>query len=93
MPIGAERDFILKHHSLIRPKSIGKVKTEDGKSYPLGENEHGIVKITVKSGSLLVMKYPTNIFWYHSLPKRAKIKDVRISLTFRGMKVGGNGKE
>ncbi|GBO07461.1 DNA oxidative demethylase ALKBH2 [Araneus ventricosus] len=41
------------------------------------------VKIPLEHGSMLVMYPPTNQFWYHGIPKRKKVKDVRISLTFR----------
>lgn len=41
------------------------------------------VKIPLKNGSALVMNPPTNEFWYHEIPREKKIKDVRISLTFR----------
>ena len=79
--LGNEREFVLKHRSLHNTKG-----TFDDDDFTK-EKDNGIVKITVKSGSLLVMKHPTNEFWYHSLPKRAKAKDVRVSLTFRQMKV------
>jgi len=39
--------------------------------------------LTLENGSLIEMKYPTNLFWKHSIPKRTKIKTPRISLTFR----------
>ena len=42
--------------------------------------------ILLESGSVLVMKSPTQQHWLHSLPKSAKIKDLRINLTFRQMK-------
>ena len=34
-------------------------------------------------GSMFIIKPPTNTFWTHEIPKRMKIKSVRISLTFR----------
>ncbi|RXM91091.1 DNA oxidative demethylase ALKBH2 [Acipenser ruthenus] len=33
--------------------------------------------------SLLLMNWPTNVNWYHSLPVRKKVLTPRISLTFR----------
>ncbi|CAL1272434.1 unnamed protein product [Larinioides sclopetarius] len=41
------------------------------------------VKILLRNGSVLAMKPPTNEIWYHEIPREKKIKDVRISLTFR----------
>ena len=38
-------------------------------------------------GSLVEMNYPTNTYWRHSVPKRTKINQPRISLTFRCMKM------
>ncbi|CAG8510014.1 46138_t:CDS:1 [Gigaspora margarita] len=43
-------------------------------------------KIILENGSLIVMKGTTQQFWKHSIPKEKKIKDGRISLTFRQLK-------
>jgi len=45
----------------------------------------GLDKITInlKSGSLLLMFGNTQHHWDHSIPKRMKVKDQRINLTFR----------
>lgn len=40
-------------------------------------------QFNLASGDLLVMRGTTQEFWMHSLPKRAKEQDGRISLTFR----------
>ncbi|GBM29439.1 DNA oxidative demethylase ALKBH2 [Araneus ventricosus] len=42
-------------------------------------------KIDLYPGSLLLMEYPTNKFWYHSLPARKNVFGVRVNLTFRKM--------
>ncbi|MCU4674911.1 alpha-ketoglutarate-dependent dioxygenase AlkB [Catenovulum sp. 2E275] len=39
--------------------------------------------LELASGSLLIMAGTTQEFWYHSLPKRAKVTEGRINLTFR----------
>ncbi len=44
------------------------------------------VKIQLDSGSVLLMKPPTQEHWVHSLPKSEKIKMGRINLTFRNLK-------
>ena len=41
------------------------------------------IKIHLKSGSLLLMFGSTQHHWKHSLPKRLKVREPRINLTFR----------
>ena len=41
------------------------------------------VKIHLKNGSLLLMLDSTQHYWKHSIPKRLKVKNSRINLTFR----------
>uniref|UniRef100_H3AX90 DNA oxidative demethylase ALKBH2 n=1 Tax=Latimeria chalumnae TaxID=7897 RepID=H3AX90_LATCH len=65
---GACRDFIFRHGA-----SRGKNPTQ--KIEP--------IKLELEHGSLLMMNYPTNVYWYHSLPVRKKIPVPRINLTFR----------
>ena len=43
----------------------------------------GNIKIHLKSGSLLLMLGSTQHHWKHSLPKRLKVREPRINLTFR----------
>ncbi|CAG8469548.1 15640_t:CDS:1 [Dentiscutata erythropus] len=40
-------------------------------------------KIILENGSMVIMKGTTQRFWKHAIPKEKKIKDGRISLTFR----------
>lgn len=44
-----------------------------------------VVKIRLENGTLLLMNHPTNVYWYHSLPKMASCGSVRINLTFRSL--------
>lgn len=69
LSFGAERDFVFRH-----AESRGKNAKR---------KEINPIKITLLSGSLLLMKPPTNREWYHSLPVRKGVHDVRINLTFR----------
>jgi alkylated DNA repair dioxygenase AlkB len=39
--------------------------------------------LSLESGSLLVMKSPLQENWQHQIPKRKKVKEGRINLTFR----------
>lgn len=41
------------------------------------------VKVTLISGSLLVMSDSTQVYWQHRLPKDSKCQQARINLTFR----------
>ncbi|XP_048412136.1 DNA oxidative demethylase ALKBH2 [Stegostoma tigrinum] len=65
---GSCRDFIFRHRD-----SRGKSATR--RLEP--------VKLLLGHGSLLMMNYPTNIYWYHSLPVRRNVLGPRINLTFR----------
>mgnify|MGYP001247585789 CR=1 FL=1 len=41
------------------------------------------IDIPLAHGSLLLMQPPTQEYWLHQLPKRKKVTDPRINLTFR----------
>ena len=41
------------------------------------------ITIVLENGSLLLMQHPTQRYWLHQIPKRQKIGDERINLTFR----------
>lgn len=75
LSFGQERDFILKHKDF-RGKDANK-------DIPMKKSR---LKVSLEHGSLLVMKFPTNRDWYHSLPIRKSVTGKRISLTFRVMK-------
>ena len=74
---GQERDFVLKHKDF-RGKNANKSKD-------IPERKSNL-EVSLKHGSLLVMKHPTNRDWYHSIPVRKAATTPRISLTFRVMK-------
>nr|XP_028559697.1 DNA oxidative demethylase ALKBH2 isoform X1 [Podarcis muralis]XP_028559698.1 DNA oxidative demethylase ALKBH2 isoform X1 [Podarcis muralis]XP_028559699.1 DNA oxidative demethylase ALKBH2 isoform X1 [Podarcis muralis]XP_028559701.1 DNA oxidative demethylase ALKBH2 isoform X1 [Podarcis muralis]XP_028559702.1 DNA oxidative demethylase ALKBH2 isoform X1 [Podarcis muralis]XP_028559703.1 DNA oxidative demethylase ALKBH2 isoform X1 [Podarcis muralis]XP_028559704.1 DNA oxidative demethylase ALKBH2 len=67
---GACRDFVFRH------------KDSRGKN-PSRYIE--AVKLQLEHGSLLMMNFPTNRYWYHSLPSRKKLLAPRINLTFRNV--------
>ena len=70
LSFGQARDFVFKHED--NKKKAGSKNIDD-------------VTLTLEPGSLLMMKYPTNRYWYHALPKRKRVLGVRINLTFRSM--------
>ncbi|CAL1301870.1 unnamed protein product [Larinioides sclopetarius] len=47
--------------------------------------------LKLKSGSVLVMKPPTNQFWTHEIPKQKRVKTARINVTFRKIVDRKNG--
>ena len=76
--LGCVRDFVLKHDSVYHRYKMNQYSNSK-KRVP------DIIKIEVNVGSLLIIKHPTNEYYYHSLPKRANVKGTRISLTFRAL--------
>ncbi|KAG8455708.1 hypothetical protein GDO86_001773 [Hymenochirus boettgeri] len=67
---GACRDFLFRHRDARCKNPVCSIKP---------------VKMELQHGSLLVMNYPTNVYWYHSLPVRKKVLSPRINLTFRNI--------
>ncbi|KAM4710040.1 DNA oxidative demethylase ALKBH2 isoform 1-T2 [Discoglossus pictus] len=65
---GACRDFLLRHRDARCKNPVCQIKT---------------LKVELAHGSLLMMNFPTNVYWYHSLPVRKKVLGPRINLTFR----------
>lgn len=71
--LGAKRDFQIKPYS-----DLGKKKwTEMGKS--------GSMNISLSSGDLLFMGGNMQKNYKHAVPPRKRVKESRISLTFRNM--------
>lgn len=73
LSFGEERDFVFRHQDTRGSKATQKIEP---------------VHLKLQSGSLLMMNFPTNSFWYHSLPVRKKSLGPRINLTFRHMHSG-----
>ena len=63
---------------------IGSVNFGAERDFCLKQND-GPIKLTLPlcHGTLLIMKGELQHFWQHSVPKRKKVKDVRINLTYR----------
>lgn len=66
--------------------TIGSVNFGESRDFQL---KHKIKKdlekinIHLEQGSFLLMKHPTQLNWLHSVPKRKKVFNQRINLTFR----------
>uniref|UniRef100_A0A6I8Q8D4 DNA oxidative demethylase ALKBH2 n=2 Tax=Xenopus tropicalis TaxID=8364 RepID=A0A6I8Q8D4_XENTR len=67
---GACRDFIFRHKDARCKNPMCHIQP---------------VKVELAHGSLLMMNYPTNVYWYHSLPVRKKVFSPRVNLTFRNI--------
>ena len=72
LSLGQPRDFIFRH-------AESRGKNAKRKIDP--------VTVELQHGSLLMMNGPTNKYWYHSLPQRKRLINVRINMTFRKMSI------
>jgi alpha-ketoglutarate-dependent dioxygenase alkB family protein 2 len=70
LSFGEARDFVFRHQDSRGSKGVKRIVP---------------VKLNLQSGSILLMNYPTNSYWYHSLPVRKRCLGPRINLTFRQM--------
>ncbi|KFM58277.1 Alpha-ketoglutarate-dependent dioxygenase alkB-like protein, partial [Stegodyphus mimosarum] len=43
------------------------------------------IKVTLEHGSFVLIKPPTNQFWYHGIPVQSSVMKGRISVTFRNI--------
>jgi alpha-ketoglutarate-dependent dioxygenase alkB family protein 2 len=75
LTFGAERDFVFKHHKVHKPNAVAMT----------GKPKYGRVVVPLSAGSLILINPPTNKYWYHELPIRKRVKNPRISITFRDM--------
>jgi alkylated DNA repair dioxygenase AlkB len=66
-------------HTAIASISLGAERRFDFKHIKTGVKK----SLMLENGSLLIMKGQTQSCWLHQVPKTAKIKTARISLTFR----------
>ena len=69
---------------LIKNSTIASVSLGATRPFKFKHNSTGDqIKITLESGSLLLMEGETQQFWKHALPKTKKSKTPRVNLTFR----------
>ncbi|XP_048370290.1 DNA oxidative demethylase ALKBH2 [Sphaerodactylus townsendi] len=66
--LGACRDFVFRHGASRGKRTSCHIEP---------------IRLQLEHGSLLMMNFPTNRYWYHSLPIRKKTVAPRINLTFR----------
>lgn len=70
LSLGQPRDFVFRHADSRGKHAKRKIDS---------------ITVELQHGSLLMMNNPTNTFWYHSLPQRKRLMNVRINMTFRKM--------
>lgn len=71
----------LGKYPIVAGISLGQERIMCFKSNLTGE----VIRIALPHNSLIIMHYPTNSNWKHSIPKTTKRMGQRISLTFRSV--------
>jgi alkylated DNA repair dioxygenase AlkB len=65
---------------------IGSVNFGATRDFVIRKNDKSLkITIPLNHGTLLIMKGELQHHWQHSVPKRKKVKDTRINLTFRAI--------
>jgi alkylated DNA repair dioxygenase AlkB len=75
----ADNEKEMKANGSIASLSFGAARTFQFKHRITGEKH----QIELENGSLLEMKGETQRYWLHQLPKRLRISEPRINVTFR----------
>ncbi|MBD2766903.1 alpha-ketoglutarate-dependent dioxygenase AlkB [Hymenobacter sp. BT664] len=73
--------------------SLGATRRFRLRPRPGGGQNHAPFGLDLPSGSLLLMRGPTQQHWQHALPKSARPIGPRLNLTFRWVEPGANGPE
>lgn len=81
LSLGATRDFVIRH---IADTRIAQAMLDNESR--LAALEAAKQSITLENGSLLLMKKSTQKVYHHGVPKRTKIMNSRINITFRHVK-------
>ena len=64
--------------------TIGSVNFGATRDFVIRNNDKSLkITIPLNHGTLLIMKGELQHYWQHSVPKRKKVQDARINLTFR----------
>lgn len=83
----ADDEKDLEKGSVIAGVSFSKKENERDMLFHQKKKNGELVKsVRLQNGSVIVMKGETQKNYYHSIPKRAKVKGPRINLTFRTIK-------
>ncbi|MEB3185584.1 MAG: alpha-ketoglutarate-dependent dioxygenase AlkB [Cyanobacteriota bacterium] len=83
LSLGAPRDFRLRPHP--SPRRSHGAPTPPG----YGDRTSCLpFNIPLHSGDLLVMDPPTQLWWQHAVPRRLRLEQERLNLTFRVVQAG-----
>lgn len=77
----SDNETELGQNTIIASVSFGAERDFSFKHKRTGQ----VISTLLENGSLLIMRGSTQSNWLHSLPKRAKVKNARINLTFRNI--------
>ncbi|GMY36600.1 DNA oxidative demethylase ALKBH2-like [Fagus crenata] len=81
---GCDREFFIKKKPCKKTSHVSKRHHEEPASKRLKKSSYTDQHtFKLKHGSLLMMRGNTQRDWIHSVPKRAKVEETRINLTFR----------
>ncbi|PRQ75550.1 2OG-Fe(II) oxygenase [Rhodotorula toruloides] len=83
LSLGAPRTFVLTHDS---PPPKAAEPASDDESASSSSAKTALLyshRFTLAPGSLVIMQCATQQRWKHAIPKEPKVKDSRISITFR----------
>lgn len=87
LSLGAPRDFRLRPRpSPQRPAGAGLPPGYDpqvGRGARVATDRCAPFNISLRSGDLLVMDPPTQLWWQHAVPRRLRLQQERLNLTFR----------
>ena len=79
LSFGAPRDFRLRP----RPSPRRLKQDSDRGELPCGFGDCAPFNMALHNGDLLLMEPPTQLWWQHAVPKRLRLQQERLNLTFR----------
>ena len=80
LSLGAPRDFRLRP----QPSPRNRAAVVSGScQLPAGFDDCTPFNIPLQNGDLLLMEPPTQLWWQHALPRRLRLQQQRLNLTFR----------
>lgn len=88
--IGPHSDDVRHHVAGSRIISLSLGATRDFVLHPIPHNDVDKRKrkvVALEHGSVLTMDLESQVHWKHSIPKRAKVKEPRVNITFRLLEV------
>jgi alkylated DNA repair dioxygenase AlkB len=86
--LGAPRDFRLRPRP--SPRRPPGLPSPAGYSVGVASDGSGCApfNLALHNGDLLLMEAPTQLWWQHALPKRLRLQQERLNLTFRVVRPG-----